>query len=172
MNLQRSNLDITPLLFIPKDESIKHLFSDDDDQKKADLSSRIFAINDATFTNLDSYVQKITRIEHSSNYKSRRSLGNNIHISLKLLKSEIYGTSIHYYAPANSKDLQLTLLANRCIRDIGISLANNYSESNGISLLIGVWMQDGSTKSTFHHGAIAQIEESFGIFIDRNLSKE
>jgi hypothetical protein len=166
-NQKQSNVSIIPLLFLPKSDTVQKLWAENIEEKKTDLSTRLGAINTTTFKYLESYLNQLKTIEMSSNAKGKYSLGNGIDLSLRLLKSEIQETQTNIYSRQASKEAHLTSLASRCINEIGKSLASAYFKRDH-SIFPGIWMQDSSSKSTFHHEAIDYIEESFGILIERN----
>lgn len=170
-NLQQPKMDIIPLLFLKKNESSRKFWSDNIEQKNVELAARLNEINVSTLKFFESHIQKIKNLEITNHSKRKYSLGNNIDLSLKLLKAEVNGTESNQYHSQKSKDITLTSLANRCINNLGKSLAANYTSNNQDSVLTGIWMQDSLSKSTFHHEAIDYMEESYGILIERNWSQ-
>lgn len=171
-NLKHPKMDIIPLFFLLKSEPSQRFWSDNIEEKKVELTTRINAINDSTMKLLETYIQKLKHFEISNNSKAKCSLGNNIDLSLKLLKTEITGTEANLSYLQKPKETHLTSLANHCINAIGRSLAANYTSNRHDSLLTGIWLQDKLSKSTFHHETVDYMKESFGILIDRDWSQE
>jgi len=164
---QLGNVDIIPLLFISKINTVQTIWGENE-QKKEDLSARLMEINDTTFKYLELYLGQLRTFEMSTR-KEAYTIGNAMDLSLKLLSSEIKGTEANRYF--SRQEFHLTYLANRCINDIGKYLAKKYAKDDQKSIFAGIWMQEYSSKSTFHHEAVDYLYESFGIRIERNWEK-
>ena len=163
----RIKVDIHPLLFLPKKPDNSTKWSEHVTQSISSVESRATDVNVQTFKILDSY---LTRIKDHTGVKFRTNeiIKNELDTSFKVLKSEIDGQTATFYLTAFEKDIQITLLASRCMSNLGRSIMRRFFESDQLSHLTGIWIQTEDKKSAFTIEDADHLYQNHGVSVGLN----
>jgi hypothetical protein len=87
---------------------------------------------------------------------------------LNILKLEIEGKRTAFYSHKNEKDLQVTLLASRCLNLLAKSISQHLFKVSTGSPWSTLWVQNDSQNSVFNIEDADYLNENYGVSINCN----